>query len=136
MNAWVMNCRLLAVTGLVLLPALVVGNEIEDARAALAQQEEDEDTTRQLEEVFEAAERQYSLIGRGNHSLNYSFDYTYAADQRLDVQIINNSVRNLDVEPQATHNFTNAFNYDYGLLNNLTLGVRVPLVTKFDTQED
>ncbi len=112
------------------------GASVDDAREALAQQEGDEDSTEQLEEVFQAAEKNYSLIEQGSQSLNYSFDYSYSGSQNLDLEVVNGQVRNLDVTPEATHNFTNAFTYDYGFLDNLTLGVRIPLVTKFDTQED
>ena len=109
---------------------------VDEAREALAQQEGDEDSTEQLEEVFHAAEKNYSLLQAGRQSLNYSFDYSYSGTQNLDLEVINSQVRNLDVTPEATHNFTNAFSYDYGFYDNLTLGTRIPLTTKFDTQED
>ncbi len=121
---------------MLLLSMPVMGNSIDEAREALAQQEDDEDATEQLEEVFQAAESQYSLLQRGKQSLNYSFDYQFSGDQRLDLEIIDGSVRNLDVNPSATHTFTNSFSYEYGLRDNVTLGTRVPLVAKFDTQED
>lgn len=132
--------------GLVLFWALAVpaaaqqqeddGATVDEAREALAQQEGDEDSTEQLEEVFQAAEKNYSLLQAGRQSLNYSFDYSYSGTQNLDLEVINSQVRNLDVTPEATHNFTNAFSYDYGFYDNLTLGTRIPLTTKFDTQED
>lgn len=109
---------------------------VDEAREALAQQEGDEDSTEQLEEVFHAAEKNYSLLQAGRQSLNYSFNYSYSGTQNLDLEVINSQVRNLDVTPEATHNFTNAFSYDYGFYDNLTLGTRIPLTTKFDTQED
>ncbi|XOZ34040.1 transporter [Halomonadaceae bacterium KBTZ08] len=112
------------------------GASVDDAREALAQQEGDEDSTEQLEEVFEAAEKNYSLLGQGKQSLNYSFNYSYSGSQNLDMEVVNSQVRNLDVTPEATHNFTNSFSYDYGFYDNLTLGTRIPLSTKFDTQED
>ncbi|MGB1950806.1 MAG: transporter [Marinobacter sp.] len=116
--------------------AMAQDGNVDQAREALAKQEGDEDSTRQLEEVFQASEKNYSLQKKGSHALNYAFDYTYTADQRLDLAITNGSVRNLDVVPSATHSFTNAFTYDYGLLNNLTVGTRVPLVVKYDTQDE
>lgn len=131
--------------GLVLLSALAApvvaqqddnGASVEDAREALAQQEGDEDSTEQLEEVFQAAEQNYSLLQAGRQSLNYSFNYSYSGSQNLDLEVINGQVRNLDVSPEATHNFTNSFSYDYGFYDNLTLGTRIPLATKFDTQDD
>jgi len=93
-------------------------------------------STEQLEEVFQAAEQNYSLLQQGKQSLNYSFNYSYSGDQRLDLEVINGQVRNLDVTPSATHNFTNSFSYDYGFKDNLTIGTRIPLVSKFDTQEE
>lgn len=120
------------------LPSMAMAQEgnVDQAREALAKQEGDEDSSRQLEEVFQAAEKNYSLQKKGTHALTYSFDYSFTGDQRLDVNISNGSVRNLDVVPSATHNFTNAFSYDYGLLNNLTVGTRIPLVVKYDSQDE
>ncbi|MDX1456076.1 MAG: transporter [Marinobacter sp.] len=121
-----------------LLPTLAAAQEdsVDRARDALAQQEGDEDASQQLEEVFQAAEKNYSLQKEGSHSLNYSLDYSYTGDQRLDLAITGGSVQNLDVVPSATHSFTNSFSYDYGLLDNLTVGTRVPLVVKYDTQDE
>lgn len=130
MNRWVLRSLILCST--VLMPWQVQAQEqsdsdsVEDARAALSQQEDDEDSARQLEEVFQSAEKNYSLLPAGQQSLTYSFDYTYVGDQRLDLQLVNNSIRNLDVTPSATHHFTNAFTYDFGVLDNLTVGMRLP----------
>ncbi|WP_166265750.1 transporter [Marinobacter caseinilyticus] len=136
MNRWLVRGFLLcSVAGL---PAvgLAQDSNVDKAREALAQQEDDEDSSRQLEEVFQAAEKNYSLQKKGSQSLNYSFDYSYTGDQRIDLQITGGSVRQFDVVPSATHSFTNAFAYDYGLLDNLTIGTRVPLVVKYDTQDE
>ena len=124
MNRWFVRGVIL-VSAAGLLPGMVLAQEgnVDQAREALAKQAGDEDASRQLEEVFQAAEKSYSLQKKGSHSLNYSFDYSYTADQRLDLEITGGSVRNLDVVPSATHNFTNAFSYDYGLLDNLTVGL-------------
>jgi len=137
MNRWfVRGLILVSATGLLSGTALAQEDNVDQARDALAKQEGDKDSSRQLEEVFQAAEKNYSLQKKGSHSLNYSFDYSYTADQRLDLAITNGSVRNLDVVPSATHNFTNSFSYDFGLLDNLTVGARIPLVVKYDTQDE
>ncbi|EDM47817.1 hypothetical protein [Marinobacter algicola] len=137
MNRWLVRGFILfSVTGLLPTMALSQEGNVDEAREALARQEGDEDSSKQLEEVFQAAETSYSLQKKGTHSLNYSFDYSYTGDQRLDLAITDGSVRNLDVVPSATHNFTNAFSYDYGLLDNLTVGTRIPLVVKYDTQDE
>ncbi len=109
---------------------------VDKAREALAQQDDDEDTTRQLEEVFQAAEKNYSLLKAGGKSLSYSLDYSYTSDSRIDIEVVNNQVRNLDIAPSATHSFTNSFSFDYGILNNLTLNARIPLSSRYDTQRE
>lgn len=109
---------------------------VDKAREALTRQESDEDSSKQLEEVFQAAEKNYSLIKKGEFSVNYAFDYSYFGDQRLDIDIVNGSPRNFDVVPSAQHTFTNAFTIDFGLLDNLTVSTRVPLVAKYETQDE
>ncbi|MFE8071574.1 transporter [Marinobacteraceae bacterium S3BR75-40.1] len=136
MNRWVVRGLLLCTTFFASHSIWAQEGDVDKAREALAKQEGDEDTTKQLEEVFQAAEKNYSLLKKGKQSLTYSFDYSYTGDQRLDIQIVNQSVRNLDITPSATHTFTNSFSYDYGLKDNVTLGVRVPLVVKYDTQDE
>lgn len=110
--------------------------DLSGAREALAKQESDADTERALEEVFQAAEKSYSLLRRGEASLNFNSDYTYYGDQRIDLTIIEGSIKNADVNDSASHTFTNAFTLDYGLRNNLTGSIRLPLVAKYDTDVD
>lgn len=112
------------------------GDSVDKAREALTRQDTDEDSSKQLEEVFQAAEKNYSLIKKGTWSVNYSFDYSYFGDQRLDIDIVDGQPRNFDVVPSSQHSFTNSFSIDFGLLDNLTLSTRVPLVSKFETQEE
>lgn len=120
--------------------------DLTQARQALTKQDNDADTEKALEEVFEAAENNYSLLKRGGMALNYAFDYSYYGDQRINLVIepvldsdgnttSRSNIINADVQPAATHSFTNSFTFDYGLLNNLTLSGRLPLVAKFDTEE-
>ena len=136
MNSWVV--RVLVMTFSMLLISNAYSEEaksnVDKARDALAKQSDDEDSTRQLEEVFQAAEKNYSLLKSGAKSLSYSLDYSYTSDSRIDLEVVNGTVRNLDVTPSASHSFTNSFSFDYGLLNNLTLNVRVPLSSRYDTQ--
>jgi len=114
--------------------------DLNKAREALSKQDNDADTEKALEEVFEAAEKNYSLLNKGGMSLNYNFDYSYYGDQRIDLEIVpsgdSSVIRNADVSPVASHSFTNSFAFDYGLLNNVTLGFRLPLVAKFESQDE
>ena len=120
--------------------------DLSKAREALQKQDNDADTEKALEEVFEAAEKSYSLLRKGGKSLNYNFDYTYYGDQRLDLVIEpdldsdgqptgSSTIRNADVSPVASHTFTNAFTLDYGILNNLTISGRLPLIAKYETED-
>ncbi|MAD46001.1 MAG: flagellar protein FilC [Oceanospirillaceae bacterium] len=122
------------------------GEDLSKAREALSKQEDDADTEKALEEVFEAAEKNYSLLKEGGVTLNYNFDYSYYGDQRLDLVIEptldsegqptgSSTIKNADVSPVASHTFTNSFSLDYGLFDNITLGARLPLIAKFDTED-
>jgi hypothetical protein len=127
--------------------SLVHAADVSEARDALTKQESDADTERALEEVFEAAENSYSLLKEGGLGLNYSFDYSYYGDQRIGLiiepqvnsegQITGSSnILNADVTPAAVHTFTNSFSLDYGLYDNITIGGRMPLIAKFDSEAD
>jgi len=106
------------------------------AREALGQQSSDESDTAQLEEVFQAAEKRYSMLKAGGKSLSYGFSYSYTSDSRIDLEVVNNVVRNLDVNPTATHSMTNSFSFSYGILNNVTLSTNIPLSSRYDTTRE
>lgn len=134
MNSWISRVVVLA-SAVLFISSVQAETNVDKAREALAKKTDDADTTRQLEEVFQAAEKNYSLLKSGGKSLSYSLDYSYISDSRIDIDIQNNVVRNLDINPSATHSFTNSFSFDYGVLNNLTLNARLPLSTRYDTQQ-
>lgn len=142
MNCW--RVRVLSACFTMLLASLCAAEEpsneeqtkVDKAREALAQQDEDADSTSQLEEVFQAAEKNYSLLKQSAKALSYSLDYSYTSDSRIDLQVVDNTIRNADVSPSARHSFTNTFSLDYGMLDNLTLSTRFPLATRYDTYEE
>ena len=71
MNRWLVRGFILVSTA-GLLPGMALAQEgsVDQAREALAKQEGDEDASQQLEEVFQAAEKNYSLQKKGSHSRN------------------------------------------------------------------
>lgn len=131
---------------LVIPPTQAAEQDLSQARDALTKQDNDADTERALEEVFQAAEKNYSLLRSGDASMNYNFDYTYYGDQRIDLVIEqrvsdgvasgSSNIVNADVTPSASHTFTNAFTLDYGIKNNLTVSGRLPLIAKYDSDTD
>ena len=105
------------------------------AREALGKSNEDASQEKQLEEVFQAAEKSYSLLKSGDTRLTYSFDYSNFRDSRIDfvqaagensTTLVNNFVEN-----SSENTFTNTFSFDYGIWDNVTLSVRIPLVAKY-----
>lgn len=120
----------------------------EQARDAVAKKDTDVDSEKALEEVFEAASQNYSLLNSGAVALNYGADYTYYGDQSVRLSIepkldtngqqVNNAtvIRSASVERSATHTLINSFTFDYGLFNNLTLSARLPLIAKYDSEND
>jgi hypothetical protein len=109
--------------------------DVSDAREALSKSDEDATQEKSLEEVLEATQNSYSLMKKGQTSMSYSMSYSYTADQRLNIEFSGSTIRAFDVTPSATHNLTNNFSFDFGYLNNLTLGLSVPVVSKYDTAD-
>lgn len=107
------------------------------AREALQQKEDDTTAQKNLEEVFQATEKQYSLLKSGAIGLDYSFNYSYFRDDRIDIAFNDSGqLSRFRVENDAQHSFTNSLSADYGIFDNLTFNVSLPLVFKFDTQKD
>lgn len=113
-------------------------NVASSASEALQQQEGDATQKDNLEEVFTASERQYSLLKKGSYSGTYDLDYTYYRDTQLDLALDSSSstLTRLRIEDNANHNLTNTFTVQYGVLDNLTLTASVPLVAKTDNIKD
>lgn len=135
---------------LVSVPALVLAEDApseaaaqpaagaDTAREALKQKEGDATTEKNLEEVFKAAEKTYSLLKEGKTALQYGVDYSYYRDSRIDIALSNSSstLTRFRIEEDAQNTITNNFDLSYGIRDNLTLAAGLPLVTKFDTQSD
>lgn len=108
------------------------------AADALKQQATDASASKNLTEVFTAAERSYSLSKTGSYSLVYDLSYTYYRDTRLDLALDDGSstLTRLRIEEDAQHTVSNTFSVQYGLLNNLTLTASLPFIAKSDLLKD
>lgn len=108
------------------------------AREALQQREGDVSQESNLEEVFTASEKQYSLLPRGRMSLYWSSDYSYYRNDTIDIAIdeSSGSINRFRIENDAEHAFTTGLSVDYGLRDNLTFTASLPLMYKYDTQKD
>ncbi|QER40457.1 hypothetical protein F2A31_12400 [Acinetobacter suaedae] len=111
-------------------------SDANEAASALQQQEGDASQEANLQEVFTASERQYSLIKKGTISSYYDIDYTYYRDSRIDASLEDGSLRNFRVEEDANHTLTNTFTLQYGVLDNLTLSASLPFMAKKQLLDD
>ncbi|MFZ5755760.1 MAG: transporter [Pseudomonadota bacterium] len=118
-------------------PAAPASSGADKAREALATKSDDVTSEKNLEEVFQAAEKQYSLLKSGDMSIDYSLDYAYFRNDRIDIAFSDSgSINRFLIEQDAQHSFSNTFSFDYGIWNNLTFNARLPLVFKFDSAKD
>jgi hypothetical protein len=109
-----------------------------DASTALSQKDSDATTQKNLDQVFKATEKSYSLLRQGSYSASYDLDYTFYRDSRLDLALSDDSstINRLRIEDDAQHTITNSFDIQYGLRDNLTLSASLPLVAKADVAND
>ncbi|MDN6858225.1 transporter [Pseudomonas sp. CAN2814] len=108
----------------------------DDARDALAKKDSDADSAKALEQVFQAAEKSYTLLKKGERQLTYGFDYTLMRDTRIQAVRSGENVYSVLAQSEAQHTFTNSFTFDYGIWDNLTFSMRLPFVAKYDTERD
>ncbi len=111
------------------------------ARQALAKQEGDKDNKKLAEDVLTSQEKNYTLLKKGSFDFSYDFNYSYISADRLDYAVASNSQNQFNIskfglERDATHTVTNTITGDYGLRDNLTVGVSVPLVYKYDSSNN
>lgn len=125
-------CCLLAVTGF----SQAEEATVDEAREALQQKESDVTQERNLEEVFQAAEKQYSLLRAGKLSMNFGGSYNYFRDNRIDINITDGGIDRFRIENDSQHAFGASLSLDYGVWNNLTFNANFPVVYKYETDKD
>lgn len=109
----------------------------DSARQALTQKEGDASSEKNLAQVFQAAEKSYSLLKAGDTSLLFDVGYSYFRDNRIDIALSDGSViSRFRILEEAQHSVTSTLDVSYGVRNNLTFNASLPLVAKFDTQKD
>lgn len=109
---------------------------IDQARDALSKKDEDADSNKALEQVFQASEQSYTLLKKGERTLTYGFDYSLVRDTVIETFRTGNNVYSVVGQSEAQHTFTNSFTFDYGVWDNLTFSIRLPLVAAYDTERN
>jgi hypothetical protein len=101
------------------------------ARDALAKKEGEGDQSALLKQTLTAVDKQYSLIRRGQTSVTYDLSYSYVGEDRIVTDIANGNATLFNIENNNSHTVTNTFSADYGVLNNLTANVTLPLISRY-----
>lgn len=102
------------------------------AREALGKQESDsDDKVELLKTTLTAVNKQYSLIKRGNYQLTYDLNYTYIGQDKINTDLASGSATLFSIENENSHTLTNSLSVDYGLRDNLTGNVTIPVVSKY-----
>ena len=107
---------------------------VEQAREALGKKDDDADSAKALEQVFQASEQSYTLLKKGERTLTYGFDYSLVRDVVIETFRTGDNIYSVVGQSEAQHTFTNSFTFDYGIWDNLTFSIRLPLVAVFGTE--
>lgn len=103
----------------------------EAARDALAKKEGEGDQSALLKQTLTAVDKQYSMIRRKQVSVSYDLSYSYVGEERIVTDIANGSATLFNIENNNSHTVTNTFSADYGVLDNLTANVTLPLISRY-----
>ncbi|KQW88613.1 hypothetical protein ASC94_24745 [Massilia sp. Root418] len=115
------------------LPALAQSTpaSAEAARDALAKKEGEGDQSALLKQTLTAVDKQYSLIRRGQVQVSYDLNYSYIGQEKIVTDIGAGGLTLFEIENVSSHTVTNTLSADYGLLNNLTGNITLPLISKY-----
>jgi hypothetical protein len=110
---------------------------VEAAREALKQKKSDVTSEKNLEQVFEAAQKQYSLLRSGGMDMTLAGSYSYYGSDSIDIHFNNSgSLDRFRILNNAQHSFGGSLSFDYGIWDNLTFSTTLPVVYQYDTQKD
>lgn len=101
------------------------------ARDALAKKDGEGDQSALLKQTLTAVDKQYSLIRRNQFQLTYDVNYTYIGQEKIVTDLAAGGVTLFNIENTSSHTITNTFSGDYGLLNNLTGNVTLPVLSRY-----
>lgn len=101
-------------------------------REALGKQAGDTDqTTQMLKQTLTAVDKDYTLIKRGAYQLTYDLNYTYIGQQTINTDLSSGTATLFSIENSNSHTINNTFSLDYGLRDNVTGSLTVPLVSRY-----
>lgn len=116
-------------------PAPLSSASTEAARDALAKKEGDADQAKVLRDALTSTQKQYSLLRAGKRALTYDLTYSYIGQQIINASFTNQQLTQFAIENTRGHTVTNTISADYGVRDNLTANVTVPLVSKYSQSD-
>ncbi|WP_317204010.1 transporter [Janthinobacterium sp.] len=112
-------------------PAAAAPASSEAARDALAKRDGEGDQSALLKQTLTAVDKQYSLIRGGQFQFSYDLNYSYIGQEKIITDLSQGNITLFDIENTSSHTITNTFSGDYGLLDNLTGNVTLPILSKY-----
>lgn len=100
----------------------------EATRDALGKKEGDADSASALAETLTATKKEYAMLRKGKRSVTYDVNYSYIGHQIIDPAT-------LIVLTTRGHTVRNTISVDFGVKDNLTANISVPLVSKYSVDE-
>lgn len=101
-------------------------------REALGKQESDpEQSAELLKTTLTSVDKKYSMIKRGNFQFSYDLSYTYIGQDKVSTDLSSGNATIFNIENDNSHTVTNTLSFDYGLRDNLTANVSIPVVSKY-----
>lgn len=101
------------------------------AREALSKQSGDTDQATLLKATLTAVDKQYTLLKRGSRQLTYSLNYAYIGQDKINTDLSSGNATLFSIENDNSHTVTNTLSADYGVRDNLTASVSLPVVSKY-----
>ncbi|MTW13036.1 transporter [Pseudoduganella eburnea] len=106
-------------------------NSTDKARDALAKKEGEGDQSALLKETLTAVDKQYSLIRKGKYQFTYDLNYSYIGQEKIVTDYTAEGLTLFEIENVSSHVVTNTLSVDYGVLDNLTANVTLPVIGKY-----
>lgn len=100
----------------------------EATRDALGKKEGDADSATALAETLTATKKEYSMLRKGKRAVTYDLSYSFVGHQIVDASTLN-------VNTTRGHTVRNTISVDFGVKDNLTANISIPLVSKFTYTE-
>ncbi|HEX6707667.1 MAG TPA: transporter [Albitalea sp.] len=116
-------------------PASSPAASTEAAREALGKKEGDVDQAKVLKDTLSATDKQYSLLKAGKRALTYDLTYSYIGQQLISASFTDQTLTQFAIQNTRGHTVTNTISADYGVRDNLTANLTVPLVSKYSQSE-